>query len=55
MMNCVQNLIIYTSGDGKASLALYTKDCAVWMNQLQLAELFDTSLPNLSRHISNML
>jgi hypothetical protein len=26
-----------------------------WMNQNQLAELFDTSVPNISMHIANVL
>jgi len=28
-----QNIIIYNSPDGKASLSLYAKDGRVWMNQ----------------------
>ncbi|MCH8568384.1 MAG: virulence RhuM family protein [Balneolales bacterium] len=50
-----QNIIIYNSVDGKASVALYARDGNVWMNQSQLAELFDTSVPNVSMHISNIL
>jgi len=50
-----QNIIIYTSADGKASVALYAKDGTVWMNQKQIAELFATSVPNVSMHISNIL
>ena len=50
-----QNVIIYNSADGLASVALYAKDGMVWMNQNQLAELFDTSAPNVSMHISNIL
>jgi hypothetical protein len=50
-----QNIIIYKTKDGKASVALYAKDGSVWMNQQQLAELFDTSIPNISMHISNIL
>lgn len=49
------NIIIYNTPDGKASIALYAKDGSVWMNQNQLAELFDTSKPNISMHISNIL
>ncbi|PIP36255.1 MAG: hydroxyacid dehydrogenase, partial [Desulfobacterales bacterium CG23_combo_of_CG06-09_8_20_14_all_52_9] len=41
--------------DGKASVSLYAKDGMVWMNQNQIAELFDTSVPNISMHISNIL
>ena len=50
-----QKIILYTTEDGKASLALYAKDGNVWMNQNQLAELFDTSVPNISMHIPNIL
>ena len=50
-----QNIIIYNTADGKASVSLYAKDGNVWMNQNQLAELFDTSVPNISMHISNIL
>lgn len=51
----MSDIIIYNTPDGKASVALYAKDGDVWMNQNQLAELFDTSVPNISMHISNML
>jgi hypothetical protein len=50
-----KNIIIYNTADGKASVSLYTKDDMVWMNQNQLAELFATSVPNISMHISNIL
>jgi len=49
------NIIIYNTPDGKASVSLFAKDGSVWMNQNQLAELFDTSVPNISMHISNIL
>ena len=50
-----KNIIIYNTVDGKASVALYAKDGMVWMNQNHIAELFDTSVPNISMHISNIL
>lgn len=50
-----QNIIIYNSSDGKASVSLYAKDGNIWMNQNQLAQLFDTSVPNISMHSSNIL
>ena len=55
MESSQQNIIIYNTADGKASVSLYTKDGNVWMNQSQLAALFDTSIPNISMHISNVL
>ena len=48
-------IIIYNTDDGKVSVTLYAKDGSVWMNQKQLAELFDTSVPNVSMHIANVL
>lgn len=50
-----QSIIIYNTDDGKAQVTLFAKEGDVWMNQNQLAELFDTSVPNISMHISNIL
>ncbi|RVU90377.1 hydroxyacid dehydrogenase [Flavobacterium columnare] len=50
-----QNIIIYNTSDGKAKVALYAKDGSLWMNQNQLAELFDTSKQNISQHIASIL
>ncbi|MGL5262590.1 MAG: virulence RhuM family protein [Bacteroides sp.] len=49
------NIIIYNTEDGKTSVSLMTKDGTVWMNQAQLAELFETSRANITTHISNIL
>lgn len=49
------NIIIYTADDGKASVALFERDGSVWLNQKQLAEIFDTSVPNISMHIKSIL
>ena len=50
-----QNIIIYRTADGRASVALYAKDGKIWLNQQQMAELFATSKPNISMHIANVL
>ena len=50
-----QNIIVYNAEGRKAAVSLHTKDGNVWMNQSQLAELFDTSVPNISIHITNIL
>lgn len=54
MSNEEQNIIIYNTIDGKTSVDLVARDGDVWMNQTQLAELFATSVPNISMHISNI-
>ena len=47
--------IIYNTDDGKADVRLYSKDGVIWMNQQQMALLFDTSEHNISLHIANVL
>ena len=49
------NIIIYNTKDGKSAISLYSKDENIWMNQSQIAELFDTSIPNISLHIKNII
>jgi Virulence protein len=48
-------IIIYNSDDGKISIALRAIDGNVWVTQAQMAELFGTSLPNVSMHVCNIL
>jgi hypothetical protein len=50
-----RSIIIYNIKDGKTSVSLLTKDGTVWMNQNQLAELFDTSKQNIGQHIISIL
>jgi hypothetical protein len=50
-----QKIIIYNTKDGKTCVSLYAKDGSVWMSQNQLCQLFDTSVPNISMHIANIL
>ncbi len=50
-----QNIIIYRTADGRASVALYAKDGKIWLNQQQMAELFGTSKQTISFHIINIL
>ena len=50
-----KNIIIYNTQDGKTSVSLLSKDGTVWMNQIQLAELFATSKQNIGQHIANIL
>jgi hypothetical protein len=53
--NHSSDIIIYNTKDGKTSVSLLTKDGTVWMNQNQLAELFDTSKQNIGQHIASIL
>ena len=46
-----KNLIIYNTEDGKAKISLTLQDGTVWLNQLQIAELFQTTKQNISKHL----
>lgn len=48
-------IIIYNTEDGKAKINLRLEDGTVWLNQLQIAELFQTTKQNISKHIKAIL
>ncbi|MEB2232259.1 RhuM family protein [Xanthomonas campestris pv. campestris] len=48
-------LILYRTEDGQADIQLRAVDGTVWLNQAQIAELFDTTKQNVSLHIRNVL
>jgi len=48
-------LILYNTEDGAATIGLRAIDGTVWLTQLEMAELFDTSKQNVSLHINNIL
>ena len=50
-----QNIIIYRTADGRASVALFAKDGKIWLNQQQMAELFATSKQLISYDFVNIL
>jgi len=51
----MSELILYRSDDGLAEVSLRALDGSVWLSQLQMAELFATSVPNINIHIRNLL
>ena len=50
----MENIILYNTEDGKASVKLYTENNTVWLSQAQMAELFNTTKQNISLHIRNV-
>lgn len=48
-------LVLYASEDGSATFFLRAQDGTVWLSQMELAELFQTSIPNVNIHIKNVL
>jgi len=47
-------LILYQTVDGTSNVSLRAIDGTVWLNQLEIAELFDTTKQNVSLHIQNI-
>jgi hypothetical protein len=47
-------LIIYKKRDGKAKVEVRLQDETVWLSQKLMAELFQTSVPDINMHISNI-
>ena len=54
-IDLMQDIIIYNTEVSKTRISLIANNGMVWMNQNQLAELFATSLSNISMHISIIL
>ena len=50
MIEKKDEIIIYNTEDGKTNVKLYTQDGMIWMNQQQIALLFESSKQNISLH-----
>lgn len=48
-------LIIYTTQDGHVSMQLRVQDGTIWLSQIDLAELFQTTVANINQHIKSIL
>ena len=53
MANDKGEIVIYQTDDGHTKLEVRLEDETVWLNQQQMAELFNTTKQNVSLHISN--
>lgn len=49
----MDDLIIYNTEDGNASVSLLAKDGTVWCTQAQMAELFQITKQTISHHLAN--
>jgi len=47
-------LILYTTEDGKTSVQLKAQEETVWLTQMEIADLFQTTKQNISLHIKNI-
>ena len=50
----MNDLILYTTDDGRSLIKLRAKDQTVWLTQLEMAELFDATKQNISLHLKNL-
>ena len=48
------DVIIYNTEDGKVKINLRLENNTVWLNQLEIAELFETTKQNVSKHIKSI-
>lgn len=48
------DLILYTTEDGRSQIKLRAQEQTVWLTQLEMAELFDTTKQNISLHLKNV-
>ena len=46
--------LVYQTPDGKLKIDVRFEGETVWLTQQQMAELFQTSVPNVSMHIRNV-
>jgi hypothetical protein len=47
-------LLVYQADDGKIRIDVRLEHETVWLTQKQMAELFQTSVPNINMHIKNI-
>ena len=50
----MNDLILYTTEDGRCQIKLRAEDQTVWLTQLEMAELFDATKQNISLHLKNI-
>ena len=50
----MNDLILYTTEDGRSQIKLRAKDQSVWLSQREMAQLFDVSTDNVGLHLKNI-
>ena len=51
----MNNLILYTTDDGKSQIQLRADLGTVWLTQLEMTKLFDATKQNISLHLKNII
>ncbi|WP_433516286.1 hypothetical protein ACQP2T_12410 [Nonomuraea sp. CA-143628] len=50
-----REIVLYRTEDGRAEVSMRAADGTVWLTQAEMAELFDTGVPNVNKHITSIL
>jgi hypothetical protein len=50
----MNDLILFTTEDGRSQIKLRAKDQAVWLTQREMVQLFDVSTDNVGLHLKNL-
>jgi len=50
----MNDIILYTTEDGRSQIQLRADQHTVWLTQLEMAELFDATKQNISLHLKNL-
>lgn len=48
-------IILYTTEDGRSAIQLKAQGDSVWVTQAEIAELFDTTVSNINKHIKGII
>jgi hypothetical protein len=48
-------IILYTTEDGRSAIQLKAKNGSIWLTQAEIAELFDTTVSNINKHIKAII
>ena len=51
----MSHFILYHTEDGNSKINLTLENGTIWLTQLQIAELFQTTKQTISKHIKNIL
>lgn len=47
-------IVVYQADDGGSRIRVLLKDETVWLTQAMIAELYETSVPNINIHLKNI-
>ena len=54
-MNQENSILIYQDEDGITKVSVLFSEEDIWLTQEQIAELYDTTQPNISQHITSII